>query len=342
MKERFAGALARLTIFTVVCALGLIALFAVFAQVRVDSQNTYRAEFNDISGLKKGDFVRIAGVEVGKVGDISFKPDASLVVEFTADQSTVLTDGTKAVVRYNDMVGNRYLELEEGAGGVKRILPGGTIPASRTAPALNLDALIGGFRPLFRALDPDQINTLSGQMIRTFQGQGGAISSLLSQLGALTNSLADRDDVIGQVIVNLNTVLGSLGDQSKQLDNAVDSVSELVKALAERKVDVTNAVAYGNAAAGSISDLLVQSRPALQNLIRQTDRTSGTVMADHDNFDNLLNTLPDAYRVIGRQGIYGDFFSFYMCDLMLKVNGKGGQPVYIKVAGQATGRCSPK
>jgi phospholipid/cholesterol/gamma-HCH transport system substrate-binding protein len=45
---------------------------------------------------------------------------------------------------------------------------------------------------------------------------------------------------------------------------------------------------------------------------------------------------------LARQGIYGDFFSFYLCDVVLKLNGKGGQPVYVKVAGQATGRCAPR
>ena len=63
---------------------------------------------------------------------------------------------------------------------------------------------------------------------------------------------------------------------------------------------------------------------------------------DKDYFDNLLNTLPDAYQALARQGIYGDFFSFYLCDIVLKLNGKGGQPVYVKVAGQSTGRCAPR
>ena len=40
--------------------------------------------------------------------------------------------------------------------------------------------------------------------------------------------------------------------------------------------------------------------------------------------------------------MYGDFFSFYLCDAILKLNGKGGQPVYVKVASQATGRCTPR
>ena len=47
------------------------------------------------------------------------------------------------------------------------------------------------------------------------------------------------------------------------------------------------------------------------------------MVADHEYFDNLLNTLPDKYRVLGRQGMYGDYFSFYLCDAVLKLNGKG-------------------
>ena len=113
--------------------------------------------------------------------------------------------------------------------------------------------------------------------------------------------------------------------------------------LADRKVDISNRLAYTNAAAGSIADLLPQARPPLQKTVAQsTDRAAGIVVADHDYFDNLLNTLPDAYQALARQGLYGDYFSFYLCDAVLKLNGKGGQPVYVKVAGQATGRCAPK
>jgi phospholipid/cholesterol/gamma-HCH transport system substrate-binding protein len=158
----------------------------------------------------------------------------------------------------------------------------------------------------------------------------------------LTNTLADRDQLIGQVIVNLNTVLGSLGDQSTQFAKAIDSLSQLVGTLAAHKRDISNAVAYGNAAAGTFADLLSQARPPLATTVHQLDRAAGTVVADKDYFDNLLATLPDAYKILNRQGIYGDFFSFYLCDLVLKVNGKGGQPVYVKLAGQDSGRCTPR
>ena len=105
---------------------------------------------------------------------------------------------------------------------------------------------------------------MSGQLIAAFQGQGATIGSFLTQAATVTNTLADRDELIGQVIGNLNTVLGSLGDQSDQFGKAVDSLSELVAGLAARKGDISNAVAYTNASAGSIADLLEQARPPLQ------------------------------------------------------------------------------
>jgi phospholipid/cholesterol/gamma-HCH transport system substrate-binding protein len=286
--------------------------------------------------------VRIAGVEVGKVQNISVNRDATVRVDFTADDSVVLTEGSRAVIRYDNLFGDRYLALDEGAGGVKKLNPGDTIPLTRTQPALDLDAVIGGFRPLFRALSPDQVNELSGQLLQAFQGQGPTIGSFLDQAAAVTNTLADRDQLIGQVIDNLNVVLGSLGGQSDKLDKAVTSLSELIDHLAQHKTDISNAVAYTNAAAGSVADLMSQARAPFQKVVHETDRTAGIVVADHDYVDKIINTLPDQYRALGRQGMYGDFFSFYLCDVVLKLNGKGGQPVYVKVAGQSTGRCTPK
>jgi phospholipid/cholesterol/gamma-HCH transport system substrate-binding protein len=333
----------RLAVFLAVCVLGVFGLFAVFGQMRFgEKTHSYLAEFTNVTGLENGDFVRIAGVEVGQVKKVAIQPDTTALVEFSADQSVVLTEGSRAVIRYDDLIGGRYLSLQEGAGGTARLKPGGTIPMARTAPALDLDALIGGFRPLFQALDPDQVNALSGQLIQALQGQGATINSFLAQTAALTNTLADRDRLIGDVIVNLNVVLGSLGDQSDQFEKAVDALSELVATLSARKEDISNGVAYTNAAAGTIADLLAQARPPFAKTIQETDRAAGIVVADNEYFDNLLNTLPDAYQALARQGIYGDFFTFYLCDLVLKLNGKGGQPVYVKLAGQATGRCAPR
>jgi phospholipid/cholesterol/gamma-HCH transport system substrate-binding protein len=177
VKDNLAGAVWRFGVFAVVCLLGIFALLAIFQQLRFEKENVYHAQFSNITGLKSGDFVRIAGVEVGKVKEITLLPDTTLSVEFGTDSSVVLTEGSRAAIRYANLIGDRYLGLEEGVGGTDVLRPGATIPLDRTEPALDLDALIGGFRPLFRALNPEQVNALSGQLIAAFEGQGATISS---------------------------------------------------------------------------------------------------------------------------------------------------------------------
>ncbi len=342
MRDNLGAAVVRLIVFGVVCLLGTFALLAVYAQFRFEQGKTYTAIFGNVTGLAEGNFVRVAGVEVGTVSHITVTEDSTASVEFSANDNVILTEGSRAAIRYDNLIGGRYLELLEGTGGTRVLPANATIGMDHTSPALDLDALIGGFRPLFRALDPNQVNALSGQLISAFQGQGATIGSFLTQTAALTSTLADRDRLIGEVVVNLNTVLGSLAGQGDQFGKAIDSLSSLLAGLAARKQDLSNGLAYSSTAAASITDLLAQARKPFKDTVTQTDRFATQVLSDKDHFDDYLNTLPDAYKVLGRQAITGDYFAFYICDLVLKVNGKGGQPVYVKLAGQDSGRCTPR
>lgn len=335
-------AVTRVVLFTAMCLAFMFVLVTVFGQFRFDASSTYSAVFSNVSGLKGGNFVRIAGVEVGKVRNMTLHKDGTVTVEFAIDRNLTLTEGTKAAVRYENLIGDRYLSLEEGPGSVRKLQPGQTIPLAQTSPALDIDALLGGFRPLFRALDPDQVNALSGELLRVFQGQGGTISSVLSQTSALTSTLAGRDQLIGEVIKNLNTVLATFAARDDQFSEGLDKLSQLAQGLADRKDDISTATAHINAAAGTVADLLTDARQPIKDAVTQADRVSGQIMSDHEYVDDLLKTLPDAYQVLARQGLYGDYFGFYLCDAVLKLNGKGGQPVFVKLVGQDTGRCAAK
>lgn len=333
---------ARVALFTVVCLVFTFTLIAVFGQLRFEDRTGYHAVFTNISGLKSGNFVRIAGVEVGKVGDLTLHRDGTVNVDFAVDKPVRLTEGTKAVVRYENLIGDRYLALEDGPGLPRRLSPGATIPLARTSPALDVDALIGGFRPLFRALDPDQVNALSGQLLRIFQGQGGTLASVLAQTSMLTSTLAGRSELIGELIANLNTVLHTFATRDHEFSDGVDKLSQFVDGLAQRKTEIATGLAYVNAAAGSVAGLMVQARQPIKDVVHQTDRMSGQVLSDREYVDNLLKDLPDIYQVLARQGLNGDYFGFYFCDVLLKLNGKGGNPIFVKLLGQPSGRCTPR
>src|ERR1700754_731047 len=287
MRSRTVRAATRVALFTVLCLVSMFVLVTVFGQFRFESRVSYSAVFTNVSGLKGGNFVRIAGVEVGKVKDLTLHKDGTVTVDFAIDKGLQLTQGTRAAVRYENLIGDRYLSLEEGPGSVRKLQPGETIPLARTSPALDVDALIGGFRPLFRALDPNQVNALSGELLKVFQGQGGTISSVLSQTSALTTTLAGRDELIGDVIKNLNTVLGTFAARDDQFSEGLDKLSQLVQGLADRRGDIATATAHINAAAGSVADLLTDARQPIKEAVTQTDRVSGQIMADHEYVDDL-------------------------------------------------------
>ena len=160
-------------------------------------------------------------MEVGKVKKVELvEGDKRIRVDFPVDRSVQLYQSTTAQIRYQDLIGNRYLEISRGTGeSAERALPpGGFIPLSRTQPALDLDALIGGFKPLFRALDPQKVNTIASSIITVFQGEGGTINDILDQTAQLTDRLAESDQAIGEVITNLNTVLDTTVRHRDQFD----------------------------------------------------------------------------------------------------------------------------
>ena len=138
---------------------------------------------------------------------------------------------------------------------------------SRTQPALDLDALIGGFKPLFRALDPEKVNNIASSLVTVFQGQGGTINDILDQTAQLTSALADRDQAIGQVITNLNTVLATTVKHQKEFDQTVNNFEILITGLKNRADPLAAATADISNASGTLGDLLRDDRPLLKDTI---------------------------------------------------------------------------
>jgi len=334
------GTIVRFSMFVVSMLIVLSGLVIVFGQFRFDSTVEYSARFADISGLKTGNFVRIAGVEVGSVKSIALSDDNTLDVDFDVRKGVGITEATHAIVRYENLIGDRYLELAEGPGDAGTLPAHSQIPLDKTAPALDLDALLGGFRPLFKALDPDQVNKISSELIAVFQGKGGTIANVLSQTATLTSALADRDELIGAVITNLNGVLGTVAKNDAQFKKGIDSLQQLVSGLSRHADPLSLAVSNINSASNTVASLLEATRPDIQEDINQIHRVSTVINNDSTYVDNLLGELPQTYRTLSRLGLYGDFFSFYLCDITLKVNGPHGDPAYIQIAGQRAGRCT--
>jgi phospholipid/cholesterol/gamma-HCH transport system substrate-binding protein len=345
---KITGTSIRLGIVSAVLLLFTAMIIVVFGQIRFDRTNAYSAEFSNISGLRAGQFVRASGVEIGKVSSMHLVDGGKRVrVDFNVDHTVPLYQSTTAQIRYLDLIGNRYLEVKRGEGeGADKILPpGGFIPPSRTSPALDLDALIGGFKPLFRALDPQKVNTIATTLITVFQGQGGTINDILDHTAQLTEQISERDQAIGEIVQNLNIVLDTAVKHRKEFDQTVNNLEVLITGLKEQADPLAANTAHISTAAGTVADLLAEDRALLHKTFNHLEAVQQPLIDQHDQLNDYLHKLPTAFNLIGRStGSYGDFVNFYACDITLKINGlQGGGPVRtVRLFNQPSGRCSPQ
>jgi phospholipid/cholesterol/gamma-HCH transport system substrate-binding protein len=345
---KITGTLVRLGIFSMVLLIFTAMIVVVFGQMRFERTYSYSAEFRNASGLRNGQFVRAAGVEVGKVKTVRLVDGGRRVrVDFDVDRSVPLYQSTTAHIRYLNLIGDRYVELKRGVGeGADRILPpGGFIPLSRTQPALDLDALIGGFKPLFRALDPRKVNTIAQTIITVFQGQGGTINDILDQTAQATSHIAQRDQAIGEVIKNLNTVLDATARHRKEFDQTIDDFEKLITGLENHADPLAAGTASISNAAGTVADLLADNRALLHKELPYLEAVQQAIIDERDKYDDLFHRAPSALNTIGRViGTYGDWTNFYACDITIKWNGlqPGGPVRTVKIWSQPTGRCTPQ
>jgi phospholipid/cholesterol/gamma-HCH transport system substrate-binding protein len=336
---RTTSTLVKFGVFATVMALLTAFLFMAFGEYRGGDTSGYSAVFADASRLEAGDSVRVAGVRVGTVDSVSLQPDRKVLVKFDTDRNIELTTGTKAAVRYLNLVGDRYLELIDSPGSTKLVPKGSQIPEDRTESALDLDLLLGGLRPVIRGLNPQDVNALTSALIQILQGQGGTLDSLLSKTSSFSNTLADNNQVIEQLIDNLNTVVATIGKDGEKFSGTVDRLERLVSGLAADRDPIGEAITSLDQGTASIASLLAEARPPLSRDVDQLNQLAPLLVDGMPNLDAALQKMPENYKKLRRLGSYGSWIMYYICGLSFRVTDLQGRTAVFPWLKQEGGRC---
>ncbi|SDD46350.1 MCE family protein [Actinokineospora iranica] len=338
-----AAPLVKLGLFMVltVAATGVLAVSV--ANVDLSATNTYTARFSDATLLLPGDDVRIAGVRVGQVEEVSVADRKHAQVRFSVAADRALPASVTAQIKFRNLVGQRYVALGQGAGYDPNAVlePGGTIPLERTRPALDLTELFNGFKPLFQALSPDDVNKLSYEIIQVLQGEGGTVETLLAHTASLTTTLADKDAVIGEVIGNLNGVLSTVNARGEQLSQLVVRLQRLVSGLAEDRAPIGDAVDALGGLATTTSGLLEEAREPLKQDIAALGGLTDTLNDHEELVEHFIQFLPEKTTALTRTVGYGSWFNFYLCEATGEVGIPGliTTPVEIPLLPASQERC---
>ncbi|MGZ4448321.1 MAG: MCE family protein [Nocardioides sp.] len=327
LDKRTSIDLTKLLIFIVVTTLATGVLVVTIGNITFGGAKQYKAEFVDATGVVKGDDVRIAGVKVGTVKDISIVDRTHAMVTFSVQNETPLSKATHVSIRYRNLVGQRYLSLTQEVGSTDTLADGDTIPVSQTSPALDLTVLFNGFKPLFQALSPDDINKLSYEIVQVFQGEGGTLEGLLAHTASVTSTLADRDQLIGSLIDNLNQVLAHIGDRDDQLNRLITTFRTFVSGLKNDRQAILGSLDQISGLSVQTASLLSGIRDPFVTDIHQLKGFATNLDRGKGELDRALQVLPIKLNKVGRTAAYGSWFNFYLCEFHAKVRTTAGQTI---------------
>ncbi|MCM6777017.1 MCE family protein [Nocardia sp. CDC159] len=313
-------------IFALVSILVTVVVWNTLARIVDGPTNTYSAEFTDVLGLREGDDVRMAGVRVGKVEKIEVVrgPDRKNVarVTFEVQRTQTLYGNTKALVRYQNLIGQRYVALAPGTKGDTMPLRNkGSIPLDRTEPSFDISGLLNGFQPLFQALQPEQVNSLSNTFIQALQGDGVSLSAFITQAAAVAGDFQRRDAILADVITNLSAVMQGLAKRGDELETLVTQTRALIGGLYDQGQSLQASTVQIATATTSLVNMLGQVQPRLQ-AAQSSTRDALTLLIDNGaKLDQAAVDVPNLLSNLGRFTSEGAYANAYVCSLDVSLYG---------------------
>ncbi|MEU7783458.1 MULTISPECIES: MCE family protein [unclassified Amycolatopsis] len=306
------------------CVLALIVTAGLWLVFRASTGTVVSAYFGKTVGLYAGSSVRVLGVPVGQVTDVTPQGDAVRVDMRVDDVS--LPAGVGAVVVAPSLVSDRYVQLTPAYDSGPVLASGTVLPRDRTATPVELDDLYSSLDKLSTALGPNGANkdgALSGVLdtaANTLKGNGASLNSTVGQLAELAKTLDGSKDDLFSTVQNLNSFTGALAQSDQQLNEFYGRVADVSRFLAADSSEVGAALQSLGGALGdvqtfvndnkgalesnvdklaSLSKVLVDQRAALAevldiaptgatNFINSYDAASGTI-AVRDNLNELTN-----------------------------------------------------
>lgn len=306
----------KLIIFIIVTAMAILILGNTMRGSGESGGDEYHAIFSDATQSEPGDEVRIAGVAVGRVTSVELDEHNKARVTFALNGRDNLPANTHAAMKFRNLIGQRYISLSQGEGAPGSPMESGdTIPLEQTTPAVNLTALFDGFRPLFTVLQPEDVNKLADSLIKVLQGEGGTVQQLVRDIGSLTNTLADRDQVIGEVIDNLTAVLDTINSREDQFDQLVVNTSSLIDGLAGDSQEIGSALDSLADLTSVTDNVLENTRPAVTDSLTALNKVATDANANRDDLASVIETMPKKTEKLVRTGSFGSWFQFYLCGI---------------------------
>ncbi|MEV0294650.1 MlaD family protein [Nocardia sp. NPDC050710] len=224
------GAALRLLLFAGVMVVVLALVLTAITRPVAGDTEAHDALFTDANGLKVGDDVRMYGVQVGKVEGIALD-GVTAKVRLTVTTSTPIYDNSTLAIRYQNLTGQRYIDLQQQPNPGIRLAAGAAVGAEMTIPSFDVTSLFNGLKPVLATMSPESVNQFTESMLAVIEGDGSGLGPAMAAIDQLSKYVGDRQQVIAALVRNMSDLSDRVGGRVHYLVPLLARLSDIFQSL---------------------------------------------------------------------------------------------------------------
>lgn len=264
----------------------------------------YQALFTEAGGLTAGNDVRVSGVKMGTVSEISLRHGKALVT-FSLDSRVRLGSTTTAHIRTGTLLGARMLALEPSGGGAMHAAD--VIPVSRTSSPYSLTDAVSDFADNTAGTDTAALNRSLDTLAETIDRVGPRLGPTFEGLSRLSQSLNNRNESLANLLKNAADLTAILSARSQQVNTLLLNADDLLGVLHQRRYAIVNLLANTSALAQQLSGLVADNEKELAPTLQKLNSVTAMLEKNRDNIAKSMAGLAK-YQVTQGESVNNGFY----------------------------------
>lgn len=270
----------------------------------------YTAQFSEAAGLKPGAEVRVAGVKVGTVDDVTL--DGNHVdVTFRAN-NTWIGDQTQASIQIKTVLGQKYLGLNPR--GSEPADPG--VPLTDTVSPYDVIEAFSDASNQIEDLDTTNLTQSMKVLTEAFSGTAGDIGPSLDGISRLSATIASRDQEVQRLLAATKSTSKILADRNEEFTRLIAGAGQLLDELNNRQKSIAALLASTTSLSTSLSGIVADNREQIGPALDSLKGVNELLQAQNQNLRDTIKYMAPFYRLYANVLGNGRWFESVVTNLL--------------------------
>lgn len=280
----------------------------------IDGDHEITAIFADAGGIKTGDKVELAGVDVGTVRDIELR-GTDVEITLSVRDNLDLGESPSAQMRTRSVLGAKAIVLVPSADD-GRLDADDPIPLERTRTPYDLPTELGKLAANVEDIDTDQLSDALHATSEVLDETSPELRTALDGVARLSDSLGSRDDALKKLFSDGSAVTGVLAERSRQINALILDGNTLFAELDARRSAIDALAAHLSLVSQQISGLIADNREQMAPTLERVNRVLELLERNKQSIEAALPGLSQYARTLNEAVASGPFFNAYVGNLL--------------------------